>query len=88
MAKGNPKDGTASNTNGLRVKPKERLRRYDAVELIGCGGMVAKPKTKKAATKPLEIDENAWPKFEALLERAAKMGHKPHKSNRKQKAKK
>jgi hypothetical protein len=46
--------------------------------------MPAKAKTKK--TKPttdeiasLDLDENAWPKFEKLVKSAAKMGAKPHK---------
>lgn len=43
----------------------------------------AKPKAaKRKAAKPtepdLELDPDAWPKFEALVRSAAKMGHKPH----------
>ena len=26
----------------------------------------------------VELDPDAWPKFEALVKSAAKMGHKPH----------
>jgi len=33
------------------------------------------PKKQK---RELELDPNAWPKFEALVKSAAKMGHKPH----------
>jgi hypothetical protein len=43
------------------------------------------PKAKKtklspadAATPKLDLDPDAWPKFEALVKSAAKMGHKPH----------
>jgi hypothetical protein len=45
-----------------------------------------KPKTKKP--KPispdvanLELDQDAWPKFEKLVKSAAKMGPKPHKKD-------
>jgi len=43
----------------------------------------AKPKPAKRKpinpTEPdLELDPDAWPKFEALVRSAAKMGHKPH----------
>lgn len=35
---------------------------------------------KRAASKPkvLELAPDAWPRFEALVKSAAKMGHKPH----------
>jgi len=36
-----------------------------------------KPKSKASATE-LEFGPDAWPKFEALVRSAAKMGHKPH----------
>jgi hypothetical protein len=46
----------------------------------------AKKKAKKALPKGLEsnistldIDPDAWPKFEKLIKSAAKMGPKPHK---------
>lgn len=40
-------------------------------------------KSAKATASPkelasLEIDQDAWPKFEALVKSAAKMGHRPH----------
>jgi hypothetical protein len=44
---------------------------------------------KKAAKKPkpispevanLDLDPDAWPKFEKLVKSAAKMGPKPHKA--------
>jgi hypothetical protein len=40
-------------------------------------------KTRKPNQKPtdkasLELDPNAWPKFEKLIKAAAKMGPKPH----------
>jgi hypothetical protein len=45
-------------------------------------------KTRKPNQKPtdkasLELDPNAWPKFEKLIKSAAKMGHKPHTGTRK-----
>jgi hypothetical protein len=43
--------------------PKERLRD-------------ARPDSLKTAN--LDLDADAWPKFEALVKSAAKMGHKPH----------
>jgi hypothetical protein len=41
----------------------------------------------KASPKPvdLELDPDAWPKFEALVRSAAKMGHRPQKSGTKTK---
>jgi len=40
----------------------------------------ANPKQKTFAKPPkIELEEGAWSKFEALIRRAAKMGHKPHK---------
>ena len=43
----------------------------------------AQQKMKKAKPKPvdqskLELDPDAWPKFEKLVKNAAKIGHKPH----------
>ena len=32
----------------------------------------------KIPAKDIELDPDAWPKFEALVRSAAKMGHKPH----------
>jgi hypothetical protein len=42
-----------------------------------------KQKTVKAKASPsavanLDLDPNAWPKFEKLIKNAAKMGRKPH----------
>jgi len=31
-----------------------------------------------AKSDALDLDPDAWPKFEALVKSAAKMGHKPH----------
>jgi hypothetical protein len=39
-------------------------------------------KTGKQRARPIELDHDAWPKFEALVKSAAKMGHVPHKSLR------
>jgi hypothetical protein len=45
------------------------------------------PTKKSVKAKPpgvdssnLELDPDAWPKFEKLIESAAKMGPKPHKA--------
>jgi hypothetical protein len=46
-----------------------------------CGKRVsmAKPQKKTVKREPkLDLDPDAWPKFEALVKNAAKMGHKPH----------
>jgi hypothetical protein len=47
--------------------------------------MKQRPATRKAPVKQknttsanLDLDPDAWPKFEALVKSAAKMGHKPH----------
>jgi len=47
--------------------------------------MTKAPKTKPQKVKPkpantsnLDLDPDAWPKFEKLVKSAAKMGHKPH----------
>jgi len=41
----------------------------------------SKPKQKTFAKPPkIELEEGAWGRFEALIKRAAKMGHKPHRS--------
>jgi hypothetical protein len=37
-----------------------------------------KPKPSPAELEALELDPDAWPKFELLVKSAAKMGHKPH----------
>ena len=39
-------------------------------------------KSVKKAVKPpdLDLDPDAWPKFEKLIKSAAKMGPKPHKT--------
>jgi len=37
-----------------------------------------KVKPKPANTSNLDLDPDAWPKFEKLVKSAAKMGHKPH----------
>jgi hypothetical protein len=46
----------------------------------------AKKPTKAKLTQDeiasLDLDENAWPKFEKLIKSAAKMGPKPHKDKR------
>jgi hypothetical protein len=43
----------------------------------------AKAKPAKVDTSNLDLDPNAWGKFEALIKGAAKMGHKPHASKAK-----
>ena len=46
----------------------------------------SRPKLKKATAQSIELnvaldlDPDAWPKFEKLIKSAAKMGPKPHKS--------
>jgi hypothetical protein len=46
-----------------------------------------KPKQKTFAKPPkIELEQGAWQKFEALIKRAAKMGHKPHAAPKKSKA--
>ena len=39
-----------------------------------------KAKPKAADTSNLDLDPDAWPKFEKLIKNAAKIGHKPHKA--------
>jgi hypothetical protein len=56
---------------------------------LGTSGMTkppAKKKAKKTAAQSIEsnavvldLDPDAWPKFEKLIKSAAKMGPKPHK---------
>ena len=47
-----------------------------------------KPKKKeKVDTSALELDPDAWPKFEKLIKSAAKLGPKPHGGPSKKKAK-
>jgi hypothetical protein len=38
----------------------------------------AKAKLSPEEIASLDLDENAWPKFEKLIKSAAKMGPKPH----------
>jgi hypothetical protein len=47
----------------------------------------SKPKTKSFGhVKPeVELEEGAWGKFEAMIRRAAKMGHRPHAEEKKKK---
>jgi hypothetical protein len=43
------------------------------------GGSPQKKSSKpQPNTASLELDPDAWPKFEGLVKAAAKMGHKPH----------
>lgn len=35
-------------------------------------------KTARARESNLDLDPNAWPRFEALVKSAAKIGHRPH----------
>lgn len=58
----------------------------------GRDGIMTKIPTKKPKAKPspidpatLELNPNAWPKFEGLVKRAAKMGHKPHEIKKRRK---
>jgi hypothetical protein len=44
-----------------------------------------KPMATKKQETSLDLDPNAWPKFEALVKSAAKMGHKPHHSAQQEK---
>jgi hypothetical protein len=37
-----------------------------------------KAKAKPVDTADLDLDPDAWSKFEKLVKSAAKMGHKPH----------
>ena len=37
-----------------------------------------KTKPSRAELEAVELAPDAWPKFEALMKSAAKMGHKPH----------
>ena len=39
-----------------------------------------KPKPVKPDAVDLDLDSDAWPKFEKLVKSAAKMGPKPHKA--------
>jgi hypothetical protein len=49
--------------------------------------IVTKPPQAKRQNKPSrdkpELDPDAWPRFEALVKNAAKMGHKPHSKAKK-----
>lgn len=38
-----------------------------------------RPKPIRIESEGLELDRDAWPKFEKLIKSAAKMGPKPHK---------
>lgn len=42
-----------------------------------------KAKAIKADTSNLDLDPDAWPKFEKLIKSAAKMGPKPHIAKKK-----
>jgi len=42
-----------------------------------------KGKAKRVEAQEIELDPDAWPKFEALVKSAAKMGHKPQKGGKK-----
>jgi hypothetical protein len=44
----------------------------------GSKKVLAKPNASPAELEAVELDPKAWPKFEALMKSAAKMGHKPH----------
>jgi hypothetical protein len=46
----------------------------------------AKIKPSRAELEAVELDSDAWPKFEALMKSAAKMGHKPHLEPKKSKS--
>jgi len=37
-----------------------------------------KARANQADTSNLDLDPDAWPKFEKLVKNAAKIGHKPH----------
>jgi len=39
----------------------------------------AKPKSIESNVSTLDLDPDAWPKFEKLIKSAAKLGPKPHK---------
>jgi hypothetical protein len=41
-----------------------------------------KAKAIKADTSNLDLDPDAWPKFETLIKSAAKMGPKPHEKKK------
>jgi len=44
---------------------------------------MAKKKTFGKAKPEVELEEGAWAKFETMIRRAAKMGHKAHASPQK-----
>jgi hypothetical protein len=44
------------------------------------GKKPAKAKLTQDEIASLDLDENAWPKFEKLIKSMAKMGPKPHKA--------
>jgi hypothetical protein len=46
------------------------------------------PKSNGSPSANLDLDPEAWPKFEALVKSAAKMGHKPHGKRKAETAKK
>jgi hypothetical protein len=41
----------------------------------------ARKKSQTDRADDVELIPDAWPKFEALIKSAAKMGHKPHTAN-------
>jgi len=45
--------------------------------------MPKKAKTIKVDASNLDLDPDAWPKFEKLIKSAAKMGPKPHQPKKK-----
>jgi hypothetical protein len=41
---------------------------------------MATKKSKPQKIADIELVDDAWPRFEALVKNAAKMGHKPHET--------
>ena len=39
---------------------------------------IAEAELRTSRGAELDLDPDAWPKFEAMIKSAAKMGHKPH----------
>ena len=52
-----------------------KVMKKAAKKKIASKGMPKSP----SGPRNLELDPDAWPKFEELVKRAGKMGHKPHK---------
>jgi hypothetical protein len=59
------------------LKATKRTKR-DAVK--------AKTNPSRTTAETLDLDPDAWPKFEALVKSAAKMGPQPHLSKKPKKA--